>query len=111
MVGELVSREALDIAIIDFREHRRVPGAPFFIHSIVNVSAQLLEIGALHRIIGEVEQERIVFDLEKFEVAIAHGPLGIGLVSPKQFARHDRSASGQQREEVYAIWRKPGIDA
>ena len=59
---------------------------------IVEILPPLLQVRALHRILDDVEEKRVVENLEELEVAVADGPLRVGLVAPVQRAR-DRSGA------------------
>ena len=54
---------------------------------IRDIAAAIPQVGTLARIVDDVEQERVVADLEVFEIAVAHRALRVGLVAPEQLPR------------------------
>src|SRR5436190_15177620 len=84
----------------DFGQHRRVPGQPLFRKPVVYILLALLQVRALHRIVDDVEQERVLAQLEIFEISVADGPLRVSLVAPKQRAARDCPTSPQHGQEI-----------
>src|SRR4051794_28058721 len=84
MVGKLGPGEAQGKALRVERPHRSVPVLPFGDETLVDVGMAILEVGTLHRILHDIEQERIVEDLEVLPVAVADRPLSVVLVAPEE---------------------------
>ena len=90
VVRKLIAGEVVSAALINFRQHGRVPFVPLRHDPVVDILAALFQVGALHRILDDVEEERVVEDLQILVVAVARRPLGVRLVAPEQLARDRR---------------------
>src|SRR6266849_3034028 len=88
MVGEVCTGETACEAVRVERQHGRIPLLPLCDEPVVNVLVAFLQICAFHRIMGYIEQEGVIEDLEIFPVAVTRGLLVIVLVAPEQLARH-----------------------
>src|SRR5215471_17502596 len=65
MVRELCASEVARGALIDFRQHCGVPFQPFRNEPVIDVLLPLFQIGSLHRVLDDVEEEHVV---------VSHGP-------------------------------------
>src|SRR4029078_2301522 len=91
------------------RQHGLVPNVILREHSHIDVLAAFLVIGAFHRLVSDIEQERVVADLKILPIAVAHRLLLVVLVAPEQFACDRRRALRQRCGEVHAVERMGGI--
>src|SRR5262245_9038051 len=98
MVRELCASEVARGALIDFRQHRGVPFQPFRNEPVIDVLLPLFQIGSLHRVLDDVEEERVVENLKKLHVAVANGPLSVALVAPIKRAGLQWRSVGENRQ-------------
>src|SRR3954470_6455969 len=73
VVRPLVAPNAAGVALVDFRQHGGIPSVPLRHESIVDVLLAGLETGTLHRVVDDVEEERVVENLQILVVAISGG--------------------------------------
>ncbi len=93
MVGKLTAGEVGSRALIHLRQHGCVPRIPLRRNPVVNILPPRLQIGPLHRVVGDIEEKCVVEDLQILEVAVSRGALLVGLIAPEQlaFKREPRS--------------------
>src|SRR4051794_7467655 len=89
--------------LFDLGQHGGVPLVPFAVETGVGVLVAVLEIGALERIVDDIEEESILEDLEELVVAVADGALRVGLVTPEEFARNGSGILSESRQEIDAV--------
>src|SRR5580658_899753 len=83
VVSQLVAGEVDRVALIGFEQHGCVPIQPLRNDAVVDLLVPLLQVGSLHWIVDDVEEERVFEDLEKLPIAVSRSPLRIGLVAPE----------------------------
>src|SRR5215470_2709382 len=60
MVGKFIATEVAREAIINLRQHSRVPFVPLRYDSIINILVAHLQVGAFHRVLNDIEEKRVV---------------------------------------------------
>jgi len=75
VIGPLIAADAACIAFVDFLQHGGVPCVPLGHQPIVDIRLPLFQVGALHRIGNDVEEKRVVENLEVLVIAISEGAL------------------------------------
>src|ERR1700680_2614366 len=86
MVGKRPRCEVVGGALISLPQHGCVPFVPLRHYSVINILMPLLQIGALHRVLNDIEEKRVVEDLQILVVAVSRRTLSIGLITPEQLA-------------------------
>src|SRR5450432_4108860 len=65
VVRKLRGGKAVGGALGHFRQHVGIPPMPGRDQLLINPRLATLQVGALHGVLGHVEQERVIEDLEK----------------------------------------------
>jgi len=68
-----------------------------------------LQVGALERVFHYVEEESVVVELQIFHIAVTHGLLGIGSITPVDSARRGRGVLRQHGEQIDSVGEISGI--
>ena len=103
MIGQLGSGEIICRTRRGLAKHLQVPDIPFADEALIDILMALLHVGALHRIIDDVEQERVVQNLEIFPVADPGGALPKRLVAPEQPSFDSGCALSQVLQQIHSV--------
>src|SRR5437879_4068464 len=95
MIGHEVARIAIGCRRRPFRQHGVIPGLPVALEPIEDIFLPILEIGALTRVLDDIEEKLVAGDPQIFPIAVADGALRSGLVAPVQLARMRCRAAGR----------------
>ena len=98
VVGELIAGEVAGGACINFRQHGCVPCVPLRHDSVIDIFAALLQVGTLHRVLNDIEEKRVVEDLQILVVAVSRRSLRVRLVTPEQLAHDWRCVLREHRQ-------------
>ena len=97
------------ITIRHLWKHRCIPGEPFLGKALVHIAVPVFQVRTFHRIVGDVEQERVLANLQVLQVTVAHRTLRVCLVAPEEPPRHRRPVGSEHRKQVHAVGRIRGI--
>src|SRR5215468_6579702 len=93
------------ITIRHLWKHRCIPGEPFLGKALVHIAVPVFQVRTFHRIVGDVEQERVLANLQVLEIAVTHRTLGVRLVTPEESPRYGSADTSKHRQEVHPVWR------
>ena len=105
MVGKLTAGEVRGRALINLRQHGRVPVIPFRRNPVIYVLPPSLQIGPLHGVVGDVEKKCVVEDLQILIVAVSRSTLLVGLITPEQLALKRGRVLSERWQQVDAVRR------
>ena len=88
MVGADCALDGFGVGLGVDGEHGGVPCFVVGEHVVVPGRLAVFQVGAFERVADDVEEEVVFADAEIFHVAVAHGLLGVGVVSPVKLARY-----------------------
>jgi hypothetical protein len=77
--------------------------------SVIDIHAAHLQVGALHRILNDIEEKRVVEDLQILEISVSCRSLCVCLKTPEQLTFDCHCMLREHRQQLNAIGRESRI--